>query len=211
MKPAWIRAIKMPFLYRFVLFLAYLYAKIFLRLKVKVKGEIPEGAALIAANHCSYLDPIVVAVSFPEEIHFLAKKSLFDNPIFGSFIRNLNAHPVSGDGKEMAVFRAVNEILLNGQKVLLFPEGKRSFDGELCPLKPGVALMSIRNNVPIIPCWIEGSIQAWPRKKKLPHLFGHITCIFGKPLEVPKTDDTKEQLKILTEKLEEELKNLRPR
>jgi 1-acyl-sn-glycerol-3-phosphate acyltransferase len=211
MKPAWIRPIKMPLLYRCVLCIAYFYAKIFLKLKVVVKGNIPEGAALIAANHTSYLDPVIVSVSFPEEIHFLAKKSLFSNPLFGSFIRNLNAHPISGDGKDMAVFRAVTEILNNGQKVLLFPEGKRSFDGELEPLKQGVALMSVRNHVPIIPCWIEGSLKAWPRHKKLPHLFGKVTCIFGEPLMIPEMEDTKEQLKILTEKLTVEMLNLRPR
>jgi 1-acyl-sn-glycerol-3-phosphate acyltransferase len=211
MKPAWLRPIKMPFLYRFVLFLAYVYAKIFLRLKVQVKGKIPKGAALIAANHTSFLDPPIVAVSFPEEIHFLARKSLFDNPIFGSFIRNLNAHPISGDGKDMAVFRAVTEILINGQKVLLFPEGKRSYDGELLPLKQGVALMAHKNNVPIIPCWIEGSMKAWPRGKKLPHVFGKVRCYFGDPI-YPVTDaDVKESIRVMMERLEASILNLRPR
>lgn len=211
MKPAWLNVQKMPLLYRFILFIAYVYAKIFLRLKIEIKGSIPNGAALIAANHTSYLDPLIVAVSFPEEIHFLAKKSLFDNPLFGSFIRNLNAHPISGDGKDMAVFRAVTEILVNKQKVLLFPEGKRSYDGELEPLKQGVALMSIRNNVPVIPCWIEGSLKAWPRRRKLPHLFGKVTCIFGSPIEVPNIEDTKEQMKVMMENLRESMLSLRPR
>jgi 1-acyl-sn-glycerol-3-phosphate acyltransferase len=211
MKPAWIRPVKMPLLYRIVLCIAYLYAKLFLRLKIQFRGQLPEGAALIAANHTSFLDPIIASVSFPEEVHFLARKGLFDNPLFGAFIRNLNAHPISGDGKDMAVFRAVSEILRNGKKVLLFPEGKRSYDGSLQPLKQGVALMALKSDVPIIPCWIEGTLQAWPRDKKLPHLFGSVTCVFGEPIQPIKSDETKESLNLMMKKLEEAMLNLRPR
>lgn len=211
MKPAWMRTVKMPVLYRFILFLAYLYAKVFLRLKVSINGSIPKGPALIAANHISFLDPPIVAVSFPEEIHFLARKSLFDNPLFGSFIRNLNAHPISGDGKDMAVFRAVSEILLDGKKVLLFPEGKRSYDGELLELKQGVALMAHKNNAPIIPCWIDGALKVWPRHKKLPHLFGKVRCFFGEPIYPVQNADVKESIKIMMETLEQRMKDLRPR
>lgn len=211
MKPAWLRSIKMPMLYRFILFLAYIYAKTFLRLKVQVKGKIPKGAALIAANHTSFLDPPIVAVSFPEEIHFLARKSLFDNPLFGSLIRNLNAHPISGDGKDMAVFRAVSEILYNGQKVLLFPEGKRSFDGQLQQLKQGVALMAHKNNVPIIPCWIEGALKTWPRHRKVPHIFGKVSCYFGEPIYPVVDADVKESIRVMMEKLEDSMQSLRPR
>ncbi len=211
MRPAWFRITKMPLLYRLVLCLAYFYAKIFLGLKVKIKGSLPQGAALIAANHCSYLDPVIVSVSFPEEIHFLARKSLFSNKIFGWFIRNLNAHPLSGDGKDMAVFRTVAQVLDQGQKVLLFPEGKRSFDGQLGTLKQGVALIAIKNGVPIIPCWVEGSLKAWPRHKKLPHLIAKVSCTFGEPIVPVHHEDTKEALRVMMEQLEEAMINLRPR
>jgi 1-acyl-sn-glycerol-3-phosphate acyltransferase len=210
MMPAWLKPVKMPWLYRIVLCVAYLYAKIFLRLSIKVSGQFPKGAGLIAANHASFLDPLLVSVSFPEEIHFLARKSLFENRLFGSFIRNLNAHPISGDGKDMAIFRAVSEILDHNQKVLLFPEGKRSFDGQLQPLKQGVALMALKNQVPIIPCWIEGSLKVWPRHKRLPHLFGKVTCIFGPPIYPAVGEDTKECLKIMMKELEEALVKLQP-
>ena len=211
MIPAWLKPVKMPFLYRLVLCMAYMYAKLFLGLKIKMTGTLPQCAALIAANHSSYLDPLLVSVSFPEEVHFLARKSLFNNGLFGWFIRNLNAHPISGDGKDMAVFRTVSEVLDLGKKVLLFPEGRRSFDGQLQPLKQGVALMALKNHVPIIPCWVEGSSRAWPRNKRLPHLFGKITCIFGEPIYPKEGEDTKASLKIMMAELEEALLNLRPR
>lgn len=211
MKPTWMSKQKMPLLYRFVICVSYYYAKIFLRLKVKISGTIPKHAALIAANHASFLDPLIVSVSFPEEIHFLARKTLFDNKLFGAFIRNLNSHPISGDGKDMAVFRTVTEVLSKGKKVLLFPEGKRSFDGELLPLKQGVALMALKNDVPVIPCWIEGAVKVWPRHKKLPHLFGHISCTFGEAVYAEKREDTKESLRLMMEKLEQAMLNLRPR
>lgn len=212
MKPAFLNMQKMPLLYRCILFLAYCYCKFFLRLRVQIKGKIPKGPALIAANHTSYLDPPLVAVSFPEEIHFLARVGLFKNPVFGWFIRNLNAHPIHGDGKDMAVFRTVSEILSNNQKVLIFPEGKRSFDGELEPLKQGVALMSLKNQCcPIIPCWIDGALKAWPRKRKLPHLFGKITVYFGEAVNVQEKDDVRENLKQIMSELEEKMKALRPR
>ncbi len=54
-----------------------------------------EGAAFIAANHTSFLDPPIVAISCPEEIHFLARKTLFSHSSLFSLIRSLNSHPVS--------------------------------------------------------------------------------------------------------------------
>jgi 1-acyl-sn-glycerol-3-phosphate acyltransferase len=211
MIPAWLRFEKMPILYRIVLFIAYMYAKVFLRLKIEVRHPIPKGAALIAANHTSFLDPPIVSVSFPEEVHFLARKTLFDHKFFGSFIRKLNAHPIHGDGKDMAIFRTVAQLMEEGYKVILFPEGQRSYDGILKPLKQGVALMAIKSHVPIIPCWVEGAHKVWPRGQKLPRIFGKVRCIFGEPIYPPKTDDTKKALHEMTEALYEAIRKLDPK
>jgi len=99
----------------------------------------------------------------------------------------------------------------NKQKVLIFPEGKRSFDGELEPLKQGAALMALKNNCPIIPCWIDGAIKTWPRKKKLPHLFGKITVHFGEEVKVSEKEDVRDNLKQIMEELELKMRALRPR
>src|SRR5579862_220837 len=97
MKPAWARNIPMSFLYRMVLCLAWCFFKIFYRHKVYGLEHYYPNAAIISSNHCSHYDPPILAISWPEEVHFLARETLFKNPMFGWLIHKLNARPVGGD------------------------------------------------------------------------------------------------------------------
>ncbi len=183
MKPAWLRAQKMPLLYRFVLWVTWCLFKVFYRHKVYGHEHYFAGSGIIASNHISFLDPPIIAISWPEEIHFLARDTLFNNRFFGAFIRNLNSHPVSGDASDIAVFRTIARILENQEKILLFPEGERSFDNQLQPMKSGTALLSLRYQAKIIPAYISGAYEAWPRGKKFPKLFAKTICVFGSPID----------------------------
>jgi 1-acyl-sn-glycerol-3-phosphate acyltransferase len=180
--PVWTHLTKMRWMYRLTLFISWLVGKLFYRLKIYgLEHYYPRGA-IIAANHTSFLDPPIVSVSWPEEVHFLARETLFRNKVFGAFIRNINSHPVSGDVGDIGVIKTICALLSEGKKVVLFPEGTRSRDGELQPLKPGIAMLVARTQTAIIPVYIDGAYRAWSRKRKLPKPFGKVTCIFGSPI-----------------------------
>lgn len=141
----------------------------------------PDGA-IIAANHASFLDPPLVAISWPEPIHFLARKTLFDSPLLRPLITTLNAHPLTGSN-DASSLKLACQLVNEGKKILIFPEGTRSLDGSLSPFKQGIGMLMRKSGAAIIPTYIHGSYNAWPKNKKFPNLFRTKTaCVFGKPL-----------------------------
>ena len=140
-------------------------------------------AALIAANHTSFLDPPLIAASLQEEVFFLANNYLFTNPFFRTLITSLNAHPVSKNASDIATLRTICALLKDGKKVVIFPEGTRSHDNTIAPFKRGLGLLAEKAHCPIIPTYIHGASDAWPRGQRLPRLFGAKTaCHFGSPI-----------------------------
>lgn len=173
--------------------------------------NIPHGAAIIAPNHASFMDPPLISVSCPEEIVYLARERLFQRPWFAWLIERLNAYPVTAEGnKNLASFKIVLKFLGENKKVVIFPEGIRSSDGKLRPLKTGVAMIALRADCPVIPVYIAGSFEAWPRFNKYPKLGPKTACVFGKPIYPSSYSHLgkREALEALTQDLEESLKAL---
>lgn len=147
-----------------------------------------QGGAIIAPNHVSYLDPQLVSASWPGDLSFFAGSRLFQRPFLGFLLRMLCCYPVE-KGKEISTIRTAIKLLKEGKKVVVFPEGTRSDDGELQPLRNGVAFLALQSRCPIIPCYISGSYEAWPRSRTWPRLGGVRTlCRFGRPIW-PMDDD----------------------
>ncbi len=211
MKPAWARKLPMSFLYRSVLFFAWCYFKVLYRHKVYGRENFYEGAAIIAANHSSFYDPPILAISWPEEVHFLAREGLFKNPLFGGFIRKLNAHPVSGDASDIGVFKLVCSLLAQGKKIILFPEGKRGDNEDLDALKQGIAMLVSRSKSAVVPAYIFGTFSIWSRFRKLPKFWGKTVCVYGSPILWSEFAhlEKKEAQKALTEKLAKSINDLR--
>jgi len=155
------------------------------------KTPLAQGA-IIASNHASFFDPPLMAASYPEEVAFFARSTLFTNPFFKLLISKLNAHPV-GKGSDLTSLKLACKLIEEGKKILIFPEGTRSHDGELSPFKRGIAMLAQRTKAPIIPAYIHGTFDIWPKNQKLPSLFGKKTaCVFGKPIffdEYTQNDD----------------------
>jgi 1-acyl-sn-glycerol-3-phosphate acyltransferase len=145
--------------------------------------DLENKGAIIAANHCSFFDPPLVAVSWPEQIHFLAWKPLFKNPILRSLLHGLHAFPIDGIN-DISSLRAAFSILTQGEKLLIFPEGSRSEDGEFLRFMPGAAMLACRTGAPIIPCYIHGTDKIWPKNQVLPWPLGgcKTACVFGLPV-----------------------------
>lgn len=141
--------------------------------------NIPKGGCIIAPNHASFFDPPLVGASYSEEIHYMARFSLFHHQPFGYIITQLNALPIYGNEHDRAIIRKIESLILEGEKVVIFPEGNRTLDGELQRLERGVALIAQRTRCPIVPVYLAGTFQIWPKTNKIPHLKGHTSCRFG--------------------------------
>ena len=149
------------------------------------------GPALIVANHQSFFDPVLVGLAVTRTIHYLARKSLFRTPVLGAFLPTVNVHPVDQEGAATGGVKAVLEVLKAGEPVLIFPEGERTWTGEMQPLKAGAHLLVKRVPVPIVPVGIAGAFHSFPRTRKLPLLSplflpptgGAIAASVGKPLD----------------------------
>lgn len=209
--PVWLQFKRMKILYRLVLCLTWCWLKIFYRLKIYGKEHYYPQGAVLAANHTSFLDPPIIGVSWPEEIHFLARQSLFNNWFFSKCIKALNAHPISQDGTSIHGIKTVCALIEEGKKVVLFPEGARSIDGNLQSFKSGVALIVSRTKSAVIPIYIQGSYEAWSRKRKRPRLLGKIFCVIGSPILWSGFQDldTKQAQQALIQKLESGIINLK--
>ena len=197
--------------YKIVYWMARIFFKVCFRLKIYGLEHFRTGSGILASNHASNFDPQVLSISCPEEVQFLAKEYLFRIPFLGRLIRILNSHPVSGTSTDVATFRKILELLHEGKKVILFPEGTRSIDGQLQPLERGMAFIAYKARCPIFPVYLDGTFAAWPRGKKLPRLFGRMRVVFGAPIEIEDVEglDKKEAEKQLTERTEQSLRNLK--
>jgi 1-acyl-sn-glycerol-3-phosphate acyltransferase len=147
--------------------------------------SIPEGPAILAANHQSFLDDLLLPLLVPSrKVVFLAKADYFDKWYLRWFFKGANVIPVrreSGSAAEAALQTGV-QALREGNLVGIFPEGTRSPDGRLYRGKTGVARMALEAQVPIVPVAITGTFEALPYHKKLPKP-GRVEVRFGKPLD----------------------------
>jgi len=138
------------------------------------------GGALIAANHASFVDPPFIGIALDQQIHYLARKTLFDHPVAGAILRSWNSIPVDQERPDMTSLKTVVRRLRDGKKVLVFPEGERSFDGKLLPGQPGIGLIVAKSGVPVIPVRLFGTHEALPRGGSIIHP-SEITLVCGKP------------------------------
>lgn len=145
------------------------------------KQEVKQRGLLIAANHQSFLDPVLIGGPLVRPVHFLARTSLFEVPGFRTLLPALNAHPVHRGRVDPEALRTTLRLLRNGETLLIFPEGTRTRDGRLGHFKPGAGSIAIRCGVPVLPVCIEGAFECWPRSQKLPRP-RRVAVMFGKPI-----------------------------
>lgn len=132
--------------------------------------NVPEsGRVILASNHPSFLDPILIALPIKRVILYMAWDALFKIPLLGMLIKSLGAFPVDiRRGKGEAAYREALRVLESNKALGIFPEGQRSETGPMGELKTGVARLALETGAAIVPITIGGASRAWPKYKLLP-------------------------------------------
>jgi 1-acyl-sn-glycerol-3-phosphate acyltransferase len=162
------------------------------RMRLKGREHIPAaGPVLVCANHQSSLDPPLIGLAFERRLNYLARQGLFEIPVLRQMIRFLDAIPIDREGTGLAGLKETLRRLKQGELVLVFPEGTRSEDGEMAPLKPGVIAVARRCHAPLLPVGLDGAYDVLPRTSVLPRP-AVVHLVIGEPItpeEVASLDD----------------------
>lgn len=153
--------------YRFAKWVCNLFCTIKFKVEVYGSENLPqEGGFILASNHISDYDPILIGIKLKRQLNFMAKAELFENKLFGAVLRGLGAFPVErGKGDNTAIMKAIDTVK-GGDVLAIFPEGTRSKDGQLRRFKSGAIVVAAQTGANIIPTsvYIEG---IYDNKRKL--------------------------------------------
>lgn len=147
-----------PVLYRAARLALVPFFRLYFRLEGVGAEHIPaRGAAIIAANHRSFLDPFVIGALARRPVYYMAKRELFEHPLQARLLSALGAFPVDrGAGDEQAMLTAL-ALLEGGECVLIFPEGTRMRSGLLGNPRRGIGRMALQSGAPVVPVAVIGT------------------------------------------------------
>ncbi len=178
--------------------------KIFYKLNSRGLQNLPKkGPFVLACNHTSFLDYFLIATVLSKDVEkqvvVMAATQFFKkNRFLYWLVRKfgqvffINLEEISSASLQVAF-----QNLKNGRILLTFPEGIRTPNGLLLPLKPGPALFALTAQCPLIPILIDGAYEVWPRSKKFPRLRGKIRVSFGTPIMADMTSSEIESNSLL--------------
>lgn len=137
--------------------------------------KVKDGACIYVSNHYDFFDPVFVAMTTWEGVHFVGKREIFEAGFMGAVARKAKAISVNRDGSDVRGLLDCFKCLKNGEKICIYPEGTRNkTEEEMLPFRHGAAVMAIKCKVPIIPIVIY----------KKPRLFRRTDILIGEPLEL---------------------------
>ena len=169
-----------------VLSVIYLVARVFLRLEVRGRENIPaEGACIIAGNHASYLDGFIVGAALRErlaKLYAIGFRGYFQGRVTSRLARWGHIITIDANSGLSESLQVSARALKEGMALIVFPEGGRSVDGRIMPFKKGVGILAKELEVPLLPTYIRGSVDVLPRGAWLPRPGKKVRIIFGKPL-----------------------------
>jgi 1-acyl-sn-glycerol-3-phosphate acyltransferase len=152
------------------------------RTQVVGRDNLPAtGGVILAGNHISYGDPILLWCRSPRPVHFMAKTELWRSTILGTGLDYFWAFPINRGEADRTALAKASEYLKAGDAVGIFPEGHRNFDGQ-SEAQGGAAFLAMRNGVPIVPVGIAGTEGIKPPGKRLIR-FPKVVISFGQPID----------------------------
>ncbi|MEA2021019.1 MAG: lysophospholipid acyltransferase family protein [Candidatus Caldatribacteriota bacterium] len=169
--------------YSITKFIGWILIKLFWKVEIQGIDNVPKkGSLIVAANHTSYLDPIILGITMNRKMHFIAKKEVFGNFIGNFICRKLNAFPVDRGKIDISALKHSINILQNKEVLGIFPEGTRSSKGELQDFKLGIIKIAVKTGSPILPVGIIGTHEIYPQGRIFPSFFKHkIIVHYGSP------------------------------
>lgn len=176
-------------------------------------GRLPRsGPVVLACNHQSYLDPLIVALAPRRICHFMARDTLFGNRFGAAFLRFVNVFPVKRGSADIGAIKEALRRLKSGAVLITFPEGTRTLDGRIRPVQPGIVAIARRAKCPIVPTIIEGAYELWPRDRKIPTL-SRVWVMYGEPIPAKLLAEleTDQAALLLTQRLRQGQNELRRR
>jgi cytidylate kinase len=177
-----------------VIVVASLVMRLLVRLftRVRIEGDLASfpraGAVLIAANHASNADPVLIGAflntRFGRPLNWLGKREVFEWPGLSWLARHGGVHPVDRGAADVEAFRTAMSILEAGHVLAVFPEGTRSPDGRLQAAKDGATVLALRSTALVVPIGVADSDRLWPKGRRFPRFTPSVTVTIGSPFRL---------------------------
>lgn len=189
-----------------ILRLVYLGAWLLFRMEVKGTEVLAQldPPYLICPNHQSYLDPFLVCATYPRRVlgnvFHVGAAMYFTKGVLAQLARLINVIPIDPDAQLLRAMRAGAAGLRTGKILNIYPEGQRSFEGQLQEFKKGAAILATELDVPIVPVALDGTHRIWPRKSWRLHL-AKVKISFGGPIDAGEVASDEKDDEIVYEKV----------
>jgi 1-acyl-sn-glycerol-3-phosphate acyltransferase len=173
------------------------------RIRIEGTGHIPAGGPVIlASNHRSNMDPVLLAAAVRRPVAFMAKAELFVWPL-GWILHLIGQFPVQRGGIDREALRRTSAVLARGGVLGLFPEGTRG-DGSFASVHPGLAYIVLRERCPVLPVAIFGTERVRRRFGWLPFA-SPVRIVVGPPIDLPESAADRPGRRAATEALRQRL------
>jgi len=199
-------------IYRLLRMLVHLLNALLFRTSVHRQGTVPaEGPVIIAPVHRSFIDFFVASEVTDRKLHYMAKDSLWRNPVLARILPSVGAFPVHRESADREAMRRAQQVLEAGEVLILFPEGERRSGPVVADLHEGVAFLAARTGATVVPVGIGGSASVMPKGTRIPRP-RHIHLEVGEALAPPERSGTgrvpRSRIHGLTEQLTASLQQL---
>lgn len=178
-------------------------------IRIENREQIPlHGPLIVAANHFSYMDPVILQTVFPRRIFFMMTELYYEGR--GKwFFQLLRCICVKEEGSNIAALREGLAVLKKNAVLGIFPEGGVSKEGRLQEGDPGIGFLVAKSGVSVVPAFISGTYEALPKGAKIPKI-SRITVIFGKPMTFENFDkhEKKKGVEEITKTIMDRIKEL---
>jgi long-chain acyl-CoA synthetase len=167
--------------------IAKILFKIFWRVKIfGIENLATNKKFILCSNHNSYLDGLLIASVVPrtlrKKLFFLGTRGIFASSIMRNISKLINVIPIDPGAHLVDAMQASAYVLRHNKIMCIFPEGARSIDGEIKIFKKGIGILAKEINIDLLPVYIKGSYEAWPRTQRFPKSYP-IQIIFGQPCD----------------------------
>jgi 1-acyl-sn-glycerol-3-phosphate acyltransferase len=173
--------------YRFSRLILSIFLNLFFEFKVEGRENLPKkGGFILACNHISYLDPIVLGAGCLRSVHFMARDTLFNNRFLAFWMKSVGVIPLKRDGVDFSALKKSLQAVKSGEGLAIFPEGTRRLpDKAFINPEPGVGFLADKAGVPVIPAYVSGTYEALPKGVNKKINFGREILIrFGKEIHI---------------------------